>query len=65
MVDAKLDPDEAKRLPRKEPDFPELERRRRFDREEHVKRGMAAGLSREEAEKHADEDLRDRAGDLP
>lgn len=58
MVD--VNPESAKRLPRKEPSFEELERRRAFDREEHVRRGIAAGLSREEAERHADEDLKDR-----
>lgn len=60
-----LDPNEAKALPRKDPDFPEIAKRRAFDREAHIARGIAAGLSRAETEKHADEDLREHADDAP
>jgi hypothetical protein len=47
-------------LPTKEPDFPELSKAREFDREEHIRRSMAAGMTRQQAERHADEDLRER-----
>lgn len=43
-----------------EPTFPELTKLRAYDREQHIKRAMEAGLSREEAERHADEDLASR-----
>jgi len=38
----------------------EIERLRRMDREAHVRKAMEAGLSREAAERHADEELADR-----
>ena len=38
----------------------ELGKRREFDRQMHIQRGIEAGLSRQEAERHADEDLRGR-----
>lgn len=44
----------------KEPDFPELTRLRDFDRQMHVQKSLEAGLSREEAEAHADHDLQSR-----
>jgi hypothetical protein len=46
--------------PTHEPDLPELSKLRAFDREQHVKKGIEAGMTREEAERHADEDLRER-----
>lgn len=47
-------------MEKKTPELPELNKARAFDREEHIRRGMAAGLTREQAERHADEDLRGR-----
>jgi hypothetical protein len=38
----------------------ELQRLRDFDRQQHIQKGLEAGLSREEAERHADEDLASR-----
>lgn len=45
---------------KKEPEFRELNKLHAFDRQQHIQRSMDAGLSREEAERHADEDLKDR-----
>ena len=42
-------------------ELPELTKLRAYDRQEHIQRAMEAGMSREQAERHADEDLRDRA----
>ncbi|GEM_PF-5830418 len=53
------------KLPTKDPEFPELTKLRDQDRQEHVRRAMAAGMSREEAERHADEDLRERDDSHP
>lgn len=44
-----------------EPTFPNLEAERKFDREEHIRRAMANGMSRAQAEQHADEDMREHA----
>lgn len=52
-------------LPRGEPEFPELTKRRAFDRQTHIERSLEAGLTREQAEKHADEDLEDRVDEFP
>lgn len=38
----------------------QLDELRTFDRQQHIQRSMDAGLSREEAERHADEDMADR-----
>ena len=43
---------------RKEPDFPNLTAMERQNREHHVQRGLDAGLTREQAERHADEDAK-------
>ena len=50
----KSDPIDAKR-------FPNIAAERDLDRAEHIKRAMANGLSRKEAERHADEDLAEHA----
>ncbi|HWG92465.1 MAG TPA: hypothetical protein VNZ52_16590 [Candidatus Thermoplasmatota archaeon] len=42
----------------KDPDFPELRARVKFDFEQHVRKAMENGMSREEAEKHALEDMK-------
>jgi hypothetical protein len=39
--------------------YPNLAAERAFDRAEHIKRAMAAGMTRREAERHADEDMAD------
>lgn len=44
----------------KEPEFPELTRLRAFDRQMHIQKSIEMGMSREEAERHADHDLEDR-----
>lgn len=63
---SKQDPaGERASLPKDDPEFPELAERRAFDRQAHIARSLEAGLSREEAEKHADEDLADRVDTLP
>lgn len=38
----------------------QLDELRAFDRQQHIQKGLEAGLSREEAEHHADEDMKDR-----
>lgn len=43
-----------------EPEFPQLTSLRDFDRQMHIEKSMEAGLSREEAERHAEEDLKGR-----
>ena len=44
-----------------DPTFPELTKMRAFDRQQHIQRSMEAGLTREQAEKHADEHLAQRS----
>jgi len=46
--------------PKKDPDFPQLTKLRAFDRQAHIERSLAAGLTREEAEAEADRDLAER-----
>lgn len=41
----------------KEPDFPNIRARNDFDFDVHVRKAMEAGMSREEAEAHAREDM--------
>lgn len=64
MVDFKPSRQDAARdiasLPREEPELKEITARRAHDRQWHIERGLEAGLSREEAEAHAEADLRDR-----
>ncbi len=48
-----------------DPTFRELEKAREFDRQVHIQKAMEAGLTREEAEAHADEDLADRDDTRP
>lgn len=43
-----------------EPEFPALTKLKAFDRQQHIQKSIEAGLSREEAERHADEDMRER-----
>lgn len=43
-------------LPRKEPDFPELRQAEAFNQEAHVERAIEAGLTPEQAIRHAKED---------
>lgn len=47
-----------------EPEFQELTRIRGFDRNMHVQKLLEMGMSREEAERHADEHLRERRDDM-
>ena len=51
---------DAGKLPTKEPEFRELTRLKAYDRQQHIQKSIEAGMSREEAERHADEDLKDR-----
>jgi hypothetical protein len=47
------------REPSKKP-LPNLTKIRDLDRQQHVQAGLDAGLTREQAERHADEELRER-----
>ena len=49
----------AKRETR-EPEYPELTKLQAFDRQMHIQRSLDAGMTREQAERHADEDLAER-----
>lgn len=44
--------------PTREPEFPTLTKIRAFDRQQHIQRSLEAGLSREEAERHADQEMK-------
>lgn len=46
-------------LPTAEPEFPSLTALKDFDRQEHIQKSLEAGLTREQAEKHADEHERE------
>lgn len=46
---------------KEEPTFPELTKIRAYDRQQHIAAGLAMGLTREEAEKHADDELAERS----
>ena len=52
-------------LPKSEPEFPNLTAMADFDRQQHIQRSIEAGLSREQAEKHADEHLAQRGDSRP
>jgi hypothetical protein len=43
---------------KREPEFRELKRLETFDRQMHIQKGLEAGLTREQAERHADEHAR-------
>lgn len=45
-----------------DPKFPNLTALHRQDHEDHVRAGMRAGLSRKDAERHADEEEREDVG---
>lgn len=45
---------------KKEPDFPELTKIQANDRQRHIERAMEMGATREEAEKHADDEVSHR-----
>ena len=44
----------------REPEFPELTRIKAFNRQMHIQKSLEMGMSREEAERHAEHDLEDR-----
>jgi hypothetical protein len=44
----------------KEPEFPNLSKAREFDFELHVRRGIEAGLTPEQARRHALDELKER-----
>lgn len=46
------------RIPTDEPEFKELQKIRAFDRQQHIQKALEAGMSREEAERHADDEIR-------
>lgn len=43
-----------------EPEFRELTKLRAFDRQQHIQKSLEAGLPREKAEAHAEDDLQER-----
>lgn len=43
-------------MEKKEPELKELRKIAAFDRQMHIQKGLEMGLTREQAEKHADED---------
>ncbi|HVM45749.1 MAG TPA: hypothetical protein VM582_07410 [Candidatus Thermoplasmatota archaeon] len=51
-------PQDIGHVPMSEPDFPNITAMRDFDRQQHIQRAIEAGLSREEAERHAEEHMR-------
>jgi len=55
----------TKRAGRKDDDerYPNMAAERAADREEHIKRAMEAGMSRQQAERHADEEMAERDED--
>lgn len=53
------------RMDTREPDFPNLTKIRDQDRELHIQKAMEMGMSRKEAERHADEDLSERDDGSP
>jgi hypothetical protein len=53
------------RVETKEPEFRELTRLRAFDRQMHIQKSIEMGMSREEAERHAEHDLEDRDDAVP
>lgn len=59
----RIDPKKGEfgRLPMAEPEFPQLTAIHAFDRQQHIQRSMDAGMTREQAERHADEHLDERA----
>ena len=52
-------------MEKKEPALPMLTKIRELDRDHHIERAMEMGLTRAEAERHADEDLRERTDATP
>lgn len=46
--------------PKKEPELPQLTKLKAFDRQQHIQKAIEMGMTREEAERHADHDLADR-----
>lgn len=48
------------RVPTREPDFPELTKIRAHDRQLHIQKAIEMGMTREEAERHADDELAER-----
>ena len=59
------DKSSAGKLPMREPEYPELTKLRAFDRQQHMQRSIEAGMTREEAERHADEHLGERNDTRP
>jgi len=59
------EPEPGARNAKEEPGFPMLTRLRAMDRQDHIQKGLEAGLDREQAEKHADEDLAEREDERP
>lgn len=43
-----------------DPEFPNLTKMKAFDRQQHIQKAIEMGMSREEAERHADDDLKSR-----
>lgn len=60
MAEEKSAPKSLGNVETKEPEFRELTRRQTFDRQTHIQKSLEMGMSREEAERHADQDLKDR-----
>lgn len=45
---------------KEDPEFPQLAKRKDFDRQQHIQKALEAGMTREQAERHADEELAER-----
>lgn len=43
--------------PSEDREFPNLAAMKAFDRQQHIQKAIEAGLTREEAERHADEEM--------
>lgn len=61
MVD--VDERQFANMPKTEPEMRETKKLQAFDRQMHIQKGIEAGLSREEAEAHADADMQERESD--
>jgi len=48
------------KLPTRDPELRELTKLKAFDRQMHIERSLEAGMTREDAERHADEHIRER-----
>lgn len=47
-------------MEKREPEFRELTKIQAFDRQQHIQKALEMGMSREEAERHADAEMEER-----